>query len=613
MLAPSDRSTYLEALRPPAGCKLDFAIGTTFSLDLTSLLMVPLAFATFDWQDSPDKALADPVALLEALRRYADRTVLFCQEGRIALPARQHPLFAHLEKAVVQVRPKSQSGVFHAKTWLLRFVGPGTEAPIYRFLCLSRNLTSDRSWDTLLALEGAVVTDRQRAFARNHPLGEFIEALPGLARQTMSPAASDMMAMMATEVRRVQFEAPEPFEEVVAFHPIGLGRRFTGLAGCDRLLVVSPFLARAWLSGMDGSKNVLVSRSESLDELDAEALAGFSDVRVLDEGATEEDSDPVPDSGGRVEDPSKGKGLHAKLFVAERGWAASVFTGSANATNAAFESNVEFLVELTGKRSKVGIKAFLESGLANLLRPYSAATKALEASDEEVQAERRLETLRRTLAGASFRLAVSQGPETGTFSLALIADRPLALDLSGITARCWPITISTGSARDLAGLAARGQIEFVTSLEALTTFMAFELAIPTASREFSAGFVLNLPITGLPENRMQALLGSILCDRARLLRHLMFLLADEYDIAALGTGLLAVTEGEKVAAPGQGADHPALLEELLRALSRAPERLDRIHNLVEDLRKTEAGRSVLPEGFSSIWEPLWKARQEVKS
>ena len=46
-------------------------------------------------------------------------------------------------------------------------------------------------------------------------------------------------------------------------------------------------------------------------------------------------------------------GLHAKLFVIDDGWNACVWTGSANATVAAFQRNVEFLVELVGERRPV--------------------------------------------------------------------------------------------------------------------------------------------------------------------------------------------------------------------------------------------------------------------
>ena len=70
MLNPAQRSHLLELLRPPPGYRLDVAIGTTFSLDLLSALIVPLSFAFFDWEHADGRPVADPLALLEALRQY---------------------------------------------------------------------------------------------------------------------------------------------------------------------------------------------------------------------------------------------------------------------------------------------------------------------------------------------------------------------------------------------------------------------------------------------------------------------------------------------------------------------------------------------------------------
>lgn len=43
MLDPNTRYTYLAELRPPAGYQLDFALATTYTLDLLTLLMAPLS------------------------------------------------------------------------------------------------------------------------------------------------------------------------------------------------------------------------------------------------------------------------------------------------------------------------------------------------------------------------------------------------------------------------------------------------------------------------------------------------------------------------------------------------------------------------------------------
>ena len=53
MLNPNnDRLDYGQILAPPAGCKLDFAIGTTYSLDLDALVGACLALGLSAETDS---------------------------------------------------------------------------------------------------------------------------------------------------------------------------------------------------------------------------------------------------------------------------------------------------------------------------------------------------------------------------------------------------------------------------------------------------------------------------------------------------------------------------------------------------------------------------------
>lgn len=362
MLGPHDRRLLLDALRPPEGYALDFAVGTTFSLDLVALLTAPLAFTMFDWQDAEGRPTADPLATLEALRRYADRIAVFCQAGQTAVPKQHRVLFGYLEGSVFEVSPPGPGTSFHPKVWALRFVAPDG-AVSDRLLCLSRNLTFDRSWDTALVLEGKL-GDRKNAIGTNHPLGDFFAALPGLSKRELPTETRQRIELCAAELRRVPFNPPDGFDEV-AYWPLGIpGRKAWPFDGWySRFLVVSPFISATLLGRVAEVTGdaVLVSRIDSLQEIEPQALEDYSTVYALNPTAEVEEAQAnAKESEG--ENPGEGlplNSLHAKLYIAEHGWDASVFTGSANATNAAFGGNVEFLVELVGKKSRVGIDAFL--------------------------------------------------------------------------------------------------------------------------------------------------------------------------------------------------------------------------------------------------------------
>ena len=243
MLDPRDRGLLLEMLRPPSGYRLDFAVATTFSLDLLALLTAPLAFTFFDWEDDEGRPVVDPLALLEAIRRNANRLALFCQAGRISVPKqRDQPLFSYLENCVHEVAGERPTAVFHPKVWVLRYTAEA--GPVrYRVLCLSRNLTFDRSWDTALVLDGELV-DRKNAFSRNHPLADFVAALPTLATRPPATATIEQIDQIQNELRRVQFEPPPGYEDI-AFWPLGIpGHTRWPIKGrVDRMLVLSPFVA----------------------------------------------------------------------------------------------------------------------------------------------------------------------------------------------------------------------------------------------------------------------------------------------------------------------------------------------------------------------------------
>ena len=65
--------------------------------------MLPLSFAFFDWEKINGELVADPLALLEALRRYGNRFTIFCQSGQIRLLQNYQPLVTFLEPCIYDV------------------------------------------------------------------------------------------------------------------------------------------------------------------------------------------------------------------------------------------------------------------------------------------------------------------------------------------------------------------------------------------------------------------------------------------------------------------------------------------------------------------------------
>lgn len=608
MLDPHDRVLFSEALRPPDGYQLSWAIGTSYTLDLVAAMAAPLAFALFDWQQQDASPTgADAIPLLEALRRYAGRLTVFVQAGQIAVPKPQQFLLSYLEDSIIETTAPVRSGLFHPKTWLLRFAAD--DAPVrYRFACLSRNLTFDRAWDTAVIVEGNVA-DRQRAFAVNHPLADFIAALPDLALRPVSPEIAERARQGHREVLRVAWELPAGFDGL-AFWPMGIrGHRRWPLAGrADRLLVVSPFLSQATLArlGGRGHGNVLVSRLESLQEL--KDLGSFQSAYVLDDAASIDDDRDDADPADHAL-----QGLHAKLYVADAGWQASIWTGSANATDAAFGPNVEFLVELRGLRSKFGIDALLAKGVgearfSDLLQPYSQH-QHLAPDELEEGLRARIEHARQALARATMVARVQAGGATDQLTVTLLSEHGSAGIPDDVSVRCWPVMLGEAASECLT-VSSPVLARFTVTGEELSSLFAFAVEATEGTRSREVRFTLNLSLEGAPEGRHDRVLRAVLRDRNRVLRFLLFLLADgdPTQTADLLASRHQAGDGNGVAEHQLILDIP-LLESLLRALDREPAKLDHIAALISDLRKSPDGPELIPEGFTDVWEPVWAARQ----
>ena len=613
MLKPDERAHLLALLRPPSGCRLDRAVGTTFSLDLLSALTVPLSFAFFDWEHPDGRPAADPIVMLEALRRYGDKFTIFCQAGQIRLPSKYPPLVTFLEPSVYEVQPPDDAGVFHPKVWALRFISDESKV-FYRVLCLSRNLTFDRCWDTVVALDGEL-TDREKAFAANHPLGNFFQALPELALRKLSLERRRGIQEMADELRRVRFSMPEGIEDC-RFHVGGLDGReaepFGDQQSRGKSLIVSPFLSEAVLKDFLKNKwgTFLVSRPESLQEISQDTLRACEGVHFLAPQATGEINEDEPQLG-REEILD---GLHAKLFVIDRGHRASVFAGSFNATVHALKHNVEFMVELVGMKSRFGVEQFLRPGngetvFADLLRAYDPEIKSVPTDPAQRQLDELIQGVKNGIAKGRPKLAVKPSGETDLFDLRLEWKRPPRWPKTGIDVRVWPITQPRERSQPLAE-----EVDFPRlSYQGLTPLFAFAISVEAADAKSESVFVMNLPLEGMPEDRNDRVLASLLTGQE--LRYILFLLSSGDEGSTASAELVKLMSGDGQI-DGRGTlSATGLFETLVRALHRSPAQLDRVDSLLESLKRAGAsteGSILLDPEFQKIWEPIWEVAKRDK-
>lgn len=584
MLGPDNRALLIEQLTPPPGFRLDAAVATTFTLDLSATLLPTLAFTGFQIAGG----IGDPIATLEALRSTAGKIDVFCQAGAIAVPDKSPDLLAFLEPMVHPVAAPT-GGLFHPKIWFVRYVDEEAK-PTYRLLVLSRNLTLDNSWDLVVTLDSERVTGRNRA--ESAALGSLIESLPDRTLLQLPDERHARVLELAAEARKVAWELPPNVGEVFLHH-LDRGRRRTCSFAGSRHLVVSPFLDRRGLETVCASGELTVlSRTEELDKLEPETVERL-DARVLDGLAALDQT-----SGSRL-----GGQLHAKMYVVEqtRNWSKShVFIGSPNATGAAFSVNTEFLVELRGHKRALGIDQFLgaDGEFANVTDEWPNTGGSEAEVDPIEEARRELDNALRRVASIPHTVEVRRGDpsarHTAAHSVRISArslynvDPDWDVSVELLTLPMYSVQVATDRPVDL-------YLDEVATAD-LTPFVAIRIQTPADLR---AACVVIADLQGAPTDRLDVILARQIDTPEKFLRFLYFLLS-------LGSrSALARLPLQKAGSEGDGSvfgsSTAGVLEMVLSAIAKSPSALVDLDSLVTRLQSTEQGRRSLPDGFTEFW------------
>jgi len=597
MLDPHDRHVYLDALKPPDGYVFGEAVATTYSLDLSALLGVTVSLV-LPHLDAGRVAAENAVDVLQALRQAASRLTIFCDMANTDVPP-AGLLYSLLESAVVQARAP-HAGSLHAKIWLLRFdAEPGEDvAPWMRLVVLSRNLTNDRSWDVSVMLDGELLGAKRKL---NNPLVQLLEKLPSCALYPIAESARIRVARLTEQVARAEWDLPEGFDRL-AFHVLGIGAKPKSWVPepSERLVVISPFVTPPALKLLQESTReavALISRADELERCDRGTLQDFGGVFVLAANATLEDGEDTSDA----EVAHQLRGLHAKAYVAKRGWDTHLYLGSANATTAALVAgrSIEVIVELSGRTSAVpgkGIEGLLApGGLGGILEPYEPSATPYTDDDPTCAAEEALRDAANTIALAGLKLVFRTDGKEYLPELQAAS----RIGLHGVeSTTAWLTTSHGSSARSIEPLFRGESAQLAACATAsATALVGFQLFAKAAA--VSKHFVLNLPTEGMPADRDAHIVRVVVKNKERLLQYILGLLQG-FD-PFVRTGLEPKGAGATSSDPNATGFGAGLLEHLVRTKSRSPERLDDVRAVLQQLAATAEGREMVPPELASLW------------
>jgi len=590
-----DRIDYGEQLTPPSpGYHLDFAVGTTYSLDLNALMVVPVAMLHSKLLDNPPEDVR--LDVMDAITRCASRIRVFFQQGKIKVPRRYNRLMAYWEASLVPIRMPIAHASFHPKVWVARFVKKGNPA-YYRFLSTSRNLTFARDWDIASTVEGECGATE---VGSNRPLIEFLEYLQ---IKSLERAGEGFPKPFLEELTRVKFHLPDDFDRIT-FHPIGIAEGQTGEVRqfvvkdgpWEELLAVSPFIDDSSIIALAQRTKGLVrlfSRREELDKVSVNALSRVDRAHIFKFSELIRDGEGLDglSDGSRLEPQLQD--IHAKLFVGRRNKRNHWFIGSANCTGPAFE----------GRNSS----AHAPSKLAKVLtHPVNGQVAAFEPYEFELRQgkiqnsfDMQLRWINYALSGLTYvgSLATRDMHGETIFDLMLKVDATALIMPDDFESRVRPVAEIHRPAHPLtAGI--RNVIDVFSGYEVTQISPFLEIEICHQGQAVQS-FLVEMNIE-LPAGRLDAIFRSIINDTEKFMRYLSFLLG--------GDGQIEVSKGGRTAKRSNpvvsplDALGPGLYEELMISISRKPERLAEARKLFDRLKDAkEDGKPVIPETLLRFW------------
>lgn len=607
MLSPKDnRLDYGKILAPPPGFLLDFAVGTTYSLDLDALVGASLALGLSEETDS--ELMNNPICLLEALRSTGDKVALFCEGGQIYNPNRNKPtpLYILLEKMVFPVKTAKRHDFtaypsFHPKFWLIRYRNKeGSLA--YRVIILSRNLTFDRSWDVTYTMDGCI---SETTSDKNEPICDFLRYLVShLPSNENGENKAKVIKELIHELPNVCFTPPEKEFIDFEFIPNGIrkaeGDYYTFAETplfrdtFHEILIMSPFLSadiiRSFNNRNKGTlikdpRYMLITREASLGRLKPEDADHFT-IYIM--------KDSVIDGEASISEETqtiRKQDIHAKVYMVRKYAMTDLYLGSLNASHYAVYANVEFMIRLRAKNRYLNMDVLTKSlfgsekdGSDNPFQPVTLQNAIIEGEDETEKAlSAMVDTLNRIDASAE---AITEDEEYYSVKVHFPA-----YDANGYHIELRPLL-----SRRAVVLAEDIVFEKLT----VTQLSEFYVLSITAGDQ-SIERVIIIPTSGLQDDREKQVISSVISDRDCFYRYIAFLLGDDMLLSMLETN---AAQGETQNNMNLQHYHiPALYEKMLQTAAENPEKF----NGIDYLLKTVSKDGIIPEEFISLFEKFKKA------
>ena len=595
----SDRLNYCKMLTCPEGYTLDFALGTTYSLDLETLTAVCFAFGADS--EFSESIMNNPVILLNAFQKVSDRILVFSEPGQIHLPNKITKLDFLLEKMVVPVlleKDGNRYPAFHPKIWVLRYINIDGEY-LYRLLVLSRNLTFDRNWDFCFTIDSK--EDKKQSNGKE--VSDFIDFLIHTIPNTLSHYEQKMSVLteLSKEIRQVFFDTNNKDFSNFIFMPLGIGKKsyhiyeerlLNRYKSFDELIVFSPFISNEMMEEFNQNgrnsgrhKRTLFTRDFSLKKIGNKNLTNFDVYTIKD---TIYDGEEIISEDSEEESGKQHQDIHAKLYQLDYKKEHYFYFGSANATYNGFNKNVEVLCRLDsdGYQCSKFKHDLLGDKINSAFQKVDISKLEEKSEDTNKTISDRLEQGIKDICHMQSVGVVNKSSEE-KFDLTLNIEIPSDFDKTNYEVKLF-------NCKKNAALEEKMEFKDLELMELSEFYIISAKALNENGEEVCVERIIKIHTAPIPEEREKIVVKSIINNRETFFEYISYVLTDDFILTSFentNKKLLGLEHSEK-------ADMPAIYEKLLKTCLMDNSRIKDLQFVMDNVDD----KNVIPEDFRKLYE-----------
>ena len=567
------------------GFVVDYAICTTYSLDMPTLLSVPFMLGTMS--ELTGDAMQSPHYVLEAINKSTGKFAVFCNAGNIHVPQNtKTSIYSLLEKSIVQIAlPSNGKGFvnFHPKVWVIKETNPDNGIEQLKVVVMSRNLSTSDDLDIVCELTG-VVSNSPANRKKHKPLLDFLYWLQDKTQERNIRKGIDELCDALCHVRK--FEPELPFEDY-EFCPMGIPGH-DGKNCLDKMLdhaaetiIISPFvddnIVQQFAQSHPAARKTLITRHSSVTE----QMLGLNDcVYAVKEVMTDRtEKDTCVD-------------IHEKVYFIRnsQNYLNYLYLGSTNATTNGFGRNVEFLLQLQFKPYNMSYDKFrkelIYDGKDCMFEQVTSVLPQYDSDNDDVETELELNKAIRAIYEARVSTA-----SDGNYDIRINCKKNIA----NIPVYIHPLYSPALKQKLVDG------VEF-KSLPLVSVTEFYVLEVGDIKR------VVKIDTKGMPvEERDKAIFQSVINTKSKFINYLAFMLTDDPNEFLAESKQI---ERELLQGGTSSSDFEmttSLYEDMVRAAYTSPKKIQAIKNVMD-----KADKSVIPANFEKMYNQFVNALKKTK-